>query len=80
MLEDVSEWNIRLGQQKVIFENIMVKAQMLDGNKETQKKELKIQRWQEKIQKKKRELPDFSLGADGILRFRTKLWCQGMKN
>ena len=44
LLEDVSEWSLRLERQKVIFANIMMKSILLDRIKEVQKKKSIVQR------------------------------------
>ena len=76
LLEKVSYWNSRLEPRKVILGNIVVNFTLLERIKESQEKDSEVQKWVEKV--KKGEKLDFTLGLNGILRFRN--WIVVPKN
>ena len=71
LLEEISVWNPRLEQRKVIFGNIVMRSTLLDHIKEAQKKDLKVQKWLVKVQNG--EMLDFNLGSNRVLRFRNRI-------
>ena len=71
MLEEVSVWNPRLEQKRVIFGNITMKSTLLDRIKEVQKGDPEVQKWVEKVQKGGKSY--FNLDTDGVLKFRNRL-------
>ena len=71
LLEVVSIWNSRLESRKMILENIVVKAVLLDRINEAQEKDSEVQKWLVKV--KKGEKSDFNLEINGVLRFRKRI-------
>ncbi|XP_071928108.1 uncharacterized protein [Coffea arabica] len=70
MLGAVSEWNPKLGCQKVTFGNIRVTSAILDRIKEAQTEDPMLQKWRNKVEKG--EQPDFSVSPEGILKYQNQ--------
>ena len=71
MLEEVSTWNPRLMQQKVILGSVTLNSSITERIKEAQSKNSLVQNWVNKV--KEGKLPNFNLGSDGILRYQNRL-------
>ncbi|XP_071917014.1 uncharacterized protein [Coffea arabica] len=71
MLEEVTSWNPRLEELKILFGNLSLKSPLLERIKEAQKTDPTIQKNLEKVQKG--ETLDFKLGPEGVLRFRDRI-------
>ncbi|XP_027158420.1 uncharacterized protein LOC113760043 [Coffea eugenioides] len=71
MLEEISGWNPRLENLKVLLGNLSLKSPLLERIKEAQKTDPMIRKNLEKVLKG--ETLDFKLGPEGVLRFRDRI-------